>query len=45
MTFRPDRPDEQRGRGLTPETAALLRSHILGIEPPDMEEVEEAEFI
>jgi transcriptional regulator with XRE-family HTH domain len=40
----PDRPDEQRGRGLTPETAALLRSHILGIQPPDMGE-EEAEFI
>jgi predicted transcriptional regulator len=40
--FPDDRPTE--GRGLTPETAALLRSHILGIQPPDMGE-EEAEFI
>ena len=31
MGIIPDRPDEQRGRGLTPETAALLRSHILGL--------------
>ena len=43
MGILPDRPDEQRGRGLTPETAALLRSHILGIQPPEMGE-EEAEF-
>ena len=43
MGIIPDRPDEQRGRGLTPETAALLRSHILGIQPPEMGE-EEAEF-
>jgi len=38
----PDRPDEQRGRGLTPETAALLRSHILGIQPPEEMAEEEA---
>lgn len=46
MGIIPDRSDEQRGPGITPETAALLRSHILGIEPPDdMEEAEESEFI
>lgn len=46
MGILPDRPEEQRGRGLTPETAAALRSHILGIQPPDdmdMAEEEEAE--
>ena len=42
MGIIPDQPDEQRGRGLTPETAALLRSHILGIQPPE-EMAEEAE--
>ena len=42
----PDRPEDSRGRGLTPETAALLRSHILGIQPPEMgEEEAEAELI
>jgi predicted transcriptional regulator len=44
MGIMPDRPEEQRGRGLSPETAAALRSHILGIQPPEMGE-EEAEFI
>jgi predicted transcriptional regulator len=42
MGIMPDRPDEQRGRGLTPETAALLRSHILGIQPPEEMAEEEA---
>lgn len=42
MGIIPDRPDEQRGRGLTPETAALLRSHILGIQPPEEMAEEEA---
>jgi transcriptional regulator with XRE-family HTH domain len=42
MGILPDRPDEQRGRGLTPETAALLRSHILGIQPPEEMAEEEA---
>src|SRR4028118_303431 len=39
----PDRPDDQNGRGLSPETAAALRAHILGIEPPDMTDEEDAE--
>lgn len=44
MGIMPDRLEEQRGRGLTPETAAALRAHILGIQPPDdMAEEEEAE--
>lgn len=38
----PDRPEEQRGRGLSPETAAALRAHILGIQPPDDMAEEEA---
>ncbi|MEG5066789.1 hypothetical protein QUB33_24540 [Microcoleus sp. B3-A4] len=42
MGIIPDRPEEQRGRGLTPETAALLRSHILGIQPPEEMAEEEA---
>lgn len=42
MGIIPDRPDEQRGLGLTPETAALLRSHILGIQPPEEMAEEEA---
>jgi transcriptional regulator with XRE-family HTH domain len=42
MGIIPDRLEEQRGRGLTPETAALLRSHILGIQPPDDMAEEEA---
>lgn len=42
MGIIPDRPDEQRGRGLTPETAAALRSHILGIQPPEEMAEEEA---
>lgn len=36
MGIIPDRLEEQRGRGLTPETAAVLRAHILGIQPPEM---------
>jgi hypothetical protein len=43
MGIIPNRPDDQNSRGLTPETAAALRAHILGIEPPDMTEEEEAE--
>ena len=43
MGILPDRPEEKRGRGLTPETAAILRSHILGIQPPDDMAEEEAE--
>lgn len=39
----PDRPDDQNARGLTPETAAALRAHILGIQPPDATEEEEAD--
>src|SRR6476469_4680040 len=39
----PDRPDNQNGRGLSPETAAALRAHILGIQPPDVTEEEDAE--
>ena len=42
MGILPDRPEEQRGRGLTPQTVALLRSHILGIQPPDDIAEEEA---
>jgi hypothetical protein len=42
MGIMPDRPDEQRGRGLSPETAAALRSHILGIQPPEEMAEEEA---
>lgn len=46
MGIIPDRLEEQRGRGLTPETAAVLRAHILGIQPPEMgeEDYEEANF-
>lgn len=43
MGIIPDRPEEQRGRGLTPETAAALRAHILGIQPPEEMAEEEAE--
>ncbi len=40
----PDRPDEQQGPGISPETAAALRAHILGIQPPeDMTDEEDAE--
>lgn len=42
MGIMPDRPEEQRGRGLSPETAAALRAHILGIQPPDDMAEEEA---
>ncbi|MEG4031897.1 MULTISPECIES: sigma factor-like helix-turn-helix DNA-binding protein [unclassified Microcoleus] len=41
----PDRPDEQHGRGITPETAAALRAHILGIQPPEAEEEEGEDLI
>jgi transcriptional regulator with XRE-family HTH domain len=46
----PERPEEE-GRGLTAETAAAIRSHLLGIQPADIVEEEatadykEAEFI
>jgi transcriptional regulator with XRE-family HTH domain len=38
----PDRPEEQ-GSGLTPETAAVIRQHLLGIQLADIVEEGEAE--
>ncbi|MBD1825949.1 hypothetical protein NDI47_25545 [Microcoleus vaginatus GB1-A2] len=43
MGILPDRLEEQHRRGLSPETAAALRAHILGIQPPDDMAEEEAE--
>jgi predicted transcriptional regulator len=40
--FPDDRPEEER-RGLTPETAAAIRTHLLGIQPPDAADIAEKE--
>lgn len=42
MGIIPDRPEDQGRRGLSPETVALIRAHLLGMEPPETEEEEEA---
>lgn len=42
----PDRPNDQGDRGITPETAAAVRAHLLGIQSPEPEEEEaDVDFI